>query len=579
MRSICALRDVWHSVFVPTRVYRIITFPVSVAIRFVMALCCVLSAFTSSAPAQSCDLYSTDFGTFSGPPDSTSGEFRVLWCVSGATITASNFCPTGNALKLDSSTDDPVILISTGSAGCTSIDISFTYAQFAASATVVKYATTNATAVSCSASTTMTLGALTTTGGTCVSYSATIPLNGMTGVFVRFDHGANSNALTIDDLVIRRTGCCDSGGHPCCETGAAGCANASVSSCVCTSDPFCCATEWDAQCVAEVVQFGCGSCAGSSACLTQFALDFGTLYSGGSICTKFPDAFDRCEGTAPFLTSSLGCTSSGDMAMRFSQGFPYSAAITKCIDLSARSAPGLAFTYSKESGTLGPRIDVSLDGTSWTTVWNAPITYGGGCSALVLDLPALAHERTVSFRFASGSSLASVATFDDIELVDIAPAHACCEVGAPSCEDATTSACTCALDAYCCATAWDEQCIMIATAYCAAACPGLAVCGSPTAGDCLAAHPTPACADAQCCLAVCTIDLYCCDTEWDALCSIEATAQCFAPGDINLDGAVDAVDLAMVLSHWGEAKSDADVNSDGTVDATDLAIVLSNWTA
>ena len=49
-----------------------------------------------------------------------------------------------------------------------------------------------------------------------------------------------------------------------------------------------------------------------------------------------------------------------------------------------------------------------------------------------------------------------------------------------------------------------------------------------------------------------------------------------AAGDLNLDGAVDARDLVMVLNDWSTEGSDA--NSDGITDAFDLAAVLSNWT-
>ncbi|MSQ90859.1 MAG: hypothetical protein EXS01_05635 [Phycisphaerales bacterium] len=47
-------------------------------------------------------------------------------------------------------------------------------------------------------------------------------------------------------------------------------------------------------------------------------------------------------------------------------------------------------------------------------------------------------------------------------------------------------------------------------------------------------------------------------------------------GDINLDGVVDGIDLAAVLSGWG-GTTDGDVNGDGVVDGADLAFVLSNW--
>jgi len=553
------------------------------ALRPLLALLFALVVFSgaSRAVAQSCNFYTTDFGSFGGPPDLIDGEMRVLWCVNGASITSSNFCATGNALRFDSGSEDPVILISTGALGCTAIEVSFKYAQFSSSGTIVKYGLTNAVTASCTASTTLTLAALTATGGACTAFSSTIPLGSSKGVYLRFDHGANTNAITIDDLVIRRVGCCASGGHSCCEVGSAGCADSSISSCVCAQDPYCCTTEWDAQCVAEVAQFGCGSCGGGGgggACLSSLSIGFGTLYSGGSICTKFPQVFDRCEGSAPFLTSSLGCATSTDMAMRFSQGFPYSAAVTKCISLASFGVPALAFSYSKQTGTLGPRIDVSLDGTTWSTAWTAPIAFEGTCQALLLDLSPLIGETSVQFRFSSGASTSNLAAFDDIAIVEAPPvAHGCCEEGGPGCDDADTSKCTCALDAYCCETAWDTLCAAIATAYCGAACPDLPVCGSPTAGECTVAHPTPACVDAECCLAVCALDPYCCETAWDAACVVAAGTVCARSPDIDGDGVVGAIDLAIVLNHWGEPHPTADLDGDGAVGATDLAAVLSAW--
>jgi hypothetical protein len=48
-------------------------------------------------------------------------------------------------------------------------------------------------------------------------------------------------------------------------------------------------------------------------------------------------------------------------------------------------------------------------------------------------------------------------------------------------------------------------------------------------------------------------------------------------GDINEDGFVNSTDLAMLLSAWGTAKSDADITGDGIVNGKDLSILLSNW--
>ena len=52
------------------------------------------------------------------------------------------------------------------------------------------------------------------------------------------------------------------------------------------------------------------------------------------------------------------------------------------------------------------------------------------------------------------------------------------------------------------------------------------------------------------------------------------------PGDLNNDGIVNGVDLAIILSTWGLCGSGAcisDINQDGLVNGIDLAVVLSNW--
>jgi hypothetical protein len=52
------------------------------------------------------------------------------------------------------------------------------------------------------------------------------------------------------------------------------------------------------------------------------------------------------------------------------------------------------------------------------------------------------------------------------------------------------------------------------------------------------------------------------------------------PGDVDENSLVDAVDLAIVLSRWGDAPKDyprADTNRDGVIDAVDLATVLGSW--
>ena len=49
------------------------------------------------------------------------------------------------------------------------------------------------------------------------------------------------------------------------------------------------------------------------------------------------------------------------------------------------------------------------------------------------------------------------------------------------------------------------------------------------------------------------------------------------PADLNGDGAVDGIDLGILLSQWG-TDGTADLNDDGIVDGIDLGQLLGAWT-
>lgn len=49
------------------------------------------------------------------------------------------------------------------------------------------------------------------------------------------------------------------------------------------------------------------------------------------------------------------------------------------------------------------------------------------------------------------------------------------------------------------------------------------------------------------------------------------------PADLNIDGVVDAADLASLLGDWGSDHPNTDLDGSGTVDAGDLAILLGAW--
>ena len=49
------------------------------------------------------------------------------------------------------------------------------------------------------------------------------------------------------------------------------------------------------------------------------------------------------------------------------------------------------------------------------------------------------------------------------------------------------------------------------------------------------------------------------------------------PADLNGDGAVDAADLGLLISAWGDTTGYADLNGDGVVGSADLGLLISDW--
>ena len=70
------------------------------------------------------------------------------------------------------------------------------------------------------------------------------------------------------------------------------------------------------------------------------------------------------------------------------------------------------------------------------------------------------------------------------------------------------------------------------------------------------------------------------DGNGDGTAVVDMGADEFVPcaGDLNIDGAIDAADLALLLGSWGQCPGcPADLNDDGAVNAGDLAILLGVW--
>ncbi|MEE9129022.1 MAG: right-handed parallel beta-helix repeat-containing protein [Phycisphaerales bacterium] len=96
--------------------------------------------------------------------------------------------------------------------------------------------------------------------------------------------------------------------------------------------------------------------------------------------------------------------------------------------------------------------------------------------------------------------------------------------GTPGCKNAECCLAVCTVDPDCCEVAWDQACADLAFTVCGS-------CGDQGSGDCFVANFTPGCDDAACCSMVCGIDSSCCLTAWDQECADLATQICGLCGE------------------------------------------------
>ena len=131
----------------------------------------------------------------------------------------------------------------------------------------------------------------------------------------------------------------------------------------------------------------------------------------------------------------------------------------------------------------------------------------------------------------------------------------------------------CSTDSFCCDIAWDAACVTTAVRLCAG-------CGDEEAGSPFLFNGTPGSDDAECCVAVCSNDPYCCEIEWDNSCAFIAVTRCYGwcRGDLDFDGKITGEDLTIMLANWGSKSNQlVDLDDDGTVAGQDLAILLGGW--
>ena len=518
-----------------------------------------------------CLLHVEPFETFSAPGDVEDPRFSIDWCESGGAVVPSGFCPTGGAYRLDPA--DRLAARLASAEACGRIRITFLASSLFDTWSRLEIGPATA---DCTGPVVRT-EFIEVSKGACLAFEVDYEIpEAHVGedLLVRWVHGGGAGVLLVDQIAFEAMSCCDPPAHGCCEVGSGGCDDAVIEACVCAIDPYCCETAWDAICIDAIASGGCGAC--ESDCLMAFETDFGEDYVPGGPCSAFPELFETCTGTGPFLTTSGGCASSGDAAIRFGGGFPWSAFETRCLDLTAAGTAVLRFSCSTSLGVAGPVVEVvDPDGTS-VEILRVPFASEPGCREFTVDLTTHIATPGVRLRFRSGSSVAEATRIDDVR-IELDPAHDACESGSPGCADPGIEACVCDFDDYCCQTEWDSICVTLATLACDADCDSIPTCGS--GGPCEAGHDGPGCDDEACCTTVCLEDPFCCVSNWDDFCVARATLACGneVPGDLDGDGMVGGADLGLLLAAWGSADTDADLDGNGTVDGSDLGLMLASW--
>ncbi|MGB0715392.1 MAG: hypothetical protein ACPGXK_05910 [Phycisphaerae bacterium] len=94
--------------------------------------------------------------------------------------------------------------------------------------------------------------------------------------------------------------------------------------------------------------------------------------------------------------------------------------------------------------------------------------------------------------------------------------------GTPGCDDQDCCNALCPLDWYCCDFEWDNVCAAEAEGICGDQFP---TCGTAP-GDCFVPQTEAGCNDATCCQLVCEQDAFCCLDVWDFFCVNRANELC-----------------------------------------------------
>lgn len=394
--------------------------------------------------------------------------------------------------------------------------------------------------------------------------------------------------------VIGRDGCLDVHDSP-------GCAVAACSRAVCSADPTCCTESWDIDCVviASAVCPAAYSCPAPGDCTSAHgnpgcrdtACCNGVCLADPSCCSAAWDATCAAQARAlcsPPSGSDWNCPCAGDC---FSTHDNPGCDSESCCSIVCNVSP-ICCTESWDaecatlasllcsgpvgcaSGTNGPCLEphaspycndpyccdtvCSEDPLCCSTSWDfvcveiavrrcasqCGMRDAGNCFS-DRDLPGcsqgdccarICQKDPVCCTASWDAACVAAANSKDNEDVCLLPQCGDPDAGSP-CEpydgpaSSSESCCeaVCKIDSYCCDVEWDISCVEFARTQTDCGCAF--ECGDPCGGSCCSAHENAGCSDGDCCKLVCAQDSFCCDSQWDVSCAELARQLCDGPND------------------------------------------------
>jgi hypothetical protein len=364
---------------------------------------------------------------------------------------------------------------------------------------------------------------------------------------------------------------CPGEGDCCEDNGSVGCDDVDCCTIVCTADPFCCSTTWDGACAGQALEL-CGDlCSGGGGgndnCADAIEIFNGaTDFSNVNATNDGPELPAECD-------EGFGTAFGSDIWYVYNSGFNGTLTVSTC-----------------DNATFDTRL-AAYQGACDQLVFVACNDDGEGCAGFtsILEVPVVAGEsyliRVGGFGDPGAQGTGTLTLTKDA-INDACPGEGCCYAanGTPGCDDAQCCNDVCAADGFCCDNEWDEICADMAISLCFSAdcsgdtngdntvdvsdltnvildwgqtgsglpsdvapdcevnvgdltavilgwgpCCAADGCGGCDAGDCFEPNGTPYCDDLACCEAICALDGFCCDVEWDGICA-DAASQVCAPG-------------------------------------------------